>query len=65
MVGSCHHRGSLNGGHWFTKELTNLGRYELDDLKAHNYVVILPLIAEDRFNSSNHVAVVNSTTSSN
>jgi ubiquitin C-terminal hydrolase len=76
VVGSCHHWGSLNGGHWFTKELTNLGWYELDDLKAHNYitkapglkdnsVAILLLIAEDRFNSSNHVAVVNSTTSSN
>ena len=67
--------GSLRGGHWFTKELTNLGWYELDDLKTRNYVtkapglkdnsvVILLLIAEDRFNSSNHVAVVNSTTSS-
>ena len=60
VVASCHHRGSIAGGHWLTKTLTNHGWYELDDLKAKNMttirpgvkdtsVVVLLLIAEDKF----------------
>jgi len=60
VVASCHHRGSLTGGHWFTKALTKHGWYELDDLKAKNLVsnppgvkdntvVVLLLVAEDKF----------------
>jgi ubiquitin C-terminal hydrolase len=55
----CNHRGSLNGGHWLTKELTETGWYELDDLKTSvnvtnppglddTSVVVLLLIAEDK-----------------
>jgi ubiquitin C-terminal hydrolase len=60
ITASCHHRGSLTSGHWFTKLSTNHGWYELDDLKKKNFVpppgnrdnsvVVLLLIAEDRLN---------------
>ena len=60
VVASCHHRGSLTGGHWFTKVLTKHRWYELDDLKTKNLVtnppgvkdasaVVLLLIADDKF----------------
>ena len=57
VVGSCNHRGSLSGGHWFTKELTDTGWYELDDLKAKNSLTqppgrndssVVVLIAENK-----------------
>jgi len=59
VVASCHHRGSLFGGHWFTKMSTKLGWYELDDLRSENILstppglrdntaVVLLLLAEDR-----------------
>ncbi len=36
VVGTCHHSGSLSGGHWLTKACTARGWYELDDLKPEN-----------------------------
>ena len=50
--------GSLDSGHWFTKELTSTGWYELDDLKKENCittplgcrddsVAMILLVAED------------------
>jgi ubiquitin C-terminal hydrolase len=33
IVGSCHHRGSLNGGHWITKISTSKGWFDMDDLR--------------------------------
>jgi ubiquitin C-terminal hydrolase len=36
VVGTCHHNGSLTGGHWLTKACTTRGWYELDDLKPGN-----------------------------
>ena len=62
VVATCHHSGSLMGGHWFTKELTEEGWYELNDLKKGNLltdppghndvsVVLLLLIAEDKLSS--------------
>jgi len=60
VVSSCHHRGSLKAGHWFTKELTCDGWYELDDLipknrvtyppgLLDNSVVVLLIAANDKF----------------
>ena len=60
VVGSCHHRGSLNGGHWLTKLSSSHGWYELDDLKPKNLpcgppgvnddsVTVILAIAEDKF----------------
>jgi ubiquitin C-terminal hydrolase len=60
VVGSCHHRGSLVGGHWITKIQTQKGWFEMDDLKRKcrkvgspgvndESVSVLLLIAEDRF----------------
>ena len=60
VVGSCHHRGSLRGGHWFTKMVTSSGWYELDDLKSTNSrsqmpgqrdqtVAVLLLVSEAKF----------------
>ena len=60
VVGSCHHRGSLEGGHWITKILTKRGWFEMDDLQRKcrkisspgvndESVSILLLIAEDKF----------------
>jgi ubiquitin C-terminal hydrolase len=61
VVSTCHHRGSVNSGHWTTKELTlNGGWYELDDIKGNSLltgppgvmddtVTLLLLIAEDKF----------------
>ena len=34
VVSTCHHHGSINSGHWFTKVLTQKGWFEMDDLKA-------------------------------
>ena len=34
VVGSCHHRGSLNSGHWITKVLTSKGWFDMDDLRS-------------------------------
>ena len=62
VVATCHHSGSLMGGHWFTKELTEEGWYELNDLKKGNLltdppghndvsVVLLLLIAEVNLSS--------------
>ena len=59
VTSTCHHHGDLFSGHWFTKELTETGWYELNDLKSENLVtdppgvgdssvVVLLLIAEDR-----------------
>ena len=59
VVSSCNHHGSIIGGHWFTKVLTERGWFELDDLKSVNSlthppglsdtsVVVLLLIAEDK-----------------
>ena len=53
-VSTCHHRGSLNGGHWLTKRSTNHGWFDSDDLKAKNLrvtdnsVTIILVIAEDK-----------------
>ena len=34
-MSTCHHRGSINSGHWIAKEFTTDGGwYELDDLKG-------------------------------
>ena len=33
---TCHHRGSLSGGHWLTKACTTCGGSELNDLNAEN-----------------------------
>ena len=63
VVATCNHRGSLKGGHWFTKMYTTHGWYELDDLKSKNSitkspgindnsVVVILLIAEDKLLSS-------------
>jgi len=60
VLATCHHRGSLQTGHWFTKISTNSGWYELDDLKVKSLstkppglydqtVVVLLLAAEDNF----------------
>ena len=56
VVSTCHHRGSVNGGHWLTKIATNTGWYELDDLiprnvppgVSDNSVTVILLIAEDK-----------------
>ena len=59
VIASCHHRGTLRGGHWFTKISTVNGWYELDDLKPTCYrtvppgtkdqtAVVLLLAAEDK-----------------
>ena len=59
VISTCHHRGSVNGGHWLTKIATNTGWYELDDLRSKNSPTIPPgfnddsvtvilLIAEDK-----------------
>jgi len=59
VIASCHHRGTLRGGHWFTKISTINGWYELDDLKPTCYrtvppgtkdqtAVVLLLAAEDK-----------------
>ena len=59
VVGTCHHRGSLDGGHWFTKVLTSKGWFEMDDLKRNclqatppgvndDSVTIILAIAEDK-----------------
>ena len=42
IVASCHHSGSLQGGHWLTKMSTKAGWYELDDLKRYNLSTISP-----------------------
>ena len=39
VVGTCHHRGSVNSGHWLSKVVTGSGWYELDDLIARNVVL--------------------------
>jgi ubiquitin C-terminal hydrolase len=60
VISSCNHRGSITAGHWFTKELTESGWYELDDLKTKSVttqppgandksVVMVLMIAEDKF----------------
>ena len=60
VTSSCHHAGSLNGGHWYTKVFTNSGWYALDDLRNDNYlteppgnedesVVMILLVSEDMF----------------
>ena len=36
VVGTCHHTGSLNSGHWITKICTNQGWFELDDLRGNS-----------------------------
>jgi hypothetical protein len=59
VASTCHHRGSVNSGHWLTKISTNTGWYELDDLVSRNLrtsppgvndtsVAIILLIAEDK-----------------
>ena len=58
-MASCHHSGSLHGGHWFTKMSTKAGWYEFDDLKCNNFsthspglrdrtAVVLLLVATDK-----------------
>ncbi len=59
VVASAHHRGTLRGGHWFTKVCTKGGWFQMDDLrKKHSVtdppgfndktVAILLLIATDK-----------------
>jgi ubiquitin C-terminal hydrolase len=59
VVASAHHRGSLHGGHWFTKLCTTRGWLELDDLRKKHVptdppgvrdtsVAVLLVIAEDK-----------------
>ena len=59
VLGSCHHRGSLNGGHWITKILTKNGWFELDDLqrnysptnppgKHDDSISVILLVAKDK-----------------
>ena len=52
MVSTCHHRGSLNSGHWLTKIATGSGWYELDDLISRNLSTQPPGV------SDNSVAVI-------
>jgi ubiquitin C-terminal hydrolase len=47
VVGTCHHRGGLNSGHWITKVCTNLGWFELDDLRGDSFPTIAPGINDD------------------
>ena len=59
VVSTCHHRGSMNSGHWVTKLATGAGWYELDDLISRNVltqppgvndnsVAVILLIAEEK-----------------
>ena len=61
-MGTCHHRGTLNSGHWITKICTIDGWFELDDLRGNNFPTIPPgtnddsvtlilIIAEDKLRS--------------
>ena len=59
LIATCHHRGSLHSGHWFTRMRgTGSKWYEIDDLASHhrevqqsgkgdNSVVVFLLQAED------------------
>ena len=47
VVGTCHHSGSLTGGHWFTKVCTTLGWYELNDLRSQNLITAPPGLNDD------------------
>lgn len=62
VVGTCHHRGTLNSGHWITKICTNNGWFELDDLRGNSFptsppgtnddsVTLILIIAEDKLRS--------------
>ena len=42
VLSTCHHRGSINSGHWFTKVLTGKGWFEMDDLKSGNHSTGIP-----------------------
>ncbi len=67
VIASCHHRGTVNSGHWFTKILTaNNVWYCLDDLMPKaiptcppgsddDSVTVLLLAAEDKFQSLSSV----------
>ena len=46
IVASCHHRGSLKGGHWTTKIRTNNGWWEMDDLKSYCVKTVQPGIKD-------------------
>ncbi len=47
VVSTCHHRGSVNSGHWLTKIATGSGWYELDDLIARNFCTQLPGVSDN------------------
>jgi ubiquitin C-terminal hydrolase len=58
VIASCHHKGTLKSGHWFSKILTVNEWFTLDDLKAYvhptcppgskdNSAAVLLLAAED------------------
>src|SRR6185312_5951273 len=47
VVGTCHHRGTVNSGHWITKVLTNGGWHELDDLVGKSLVTSPPGVSDD------------------
>ena len=47
VVASCHHRGSLKGGHWFAKVCTALGWSEFDDLKSKSFATNAPGIHDN------------------
>ena len=47
VLATCHHRGSLNGGHWLTKFRTTHGWWELDDLRNKNYTCYPPGSRDD------------------
>ena len=46
-MGTCHHRGTVNSGHWITKVLTNGGWHELDDLVGKSLVTSPPGVSDD------------------
>ena len=47
VVATCHHRGSLLGGHWLTKICTARGWYELDDLRPKELATDPPGTQDD------------------
>ena len=52
MVSTCHHRGSVDSGHWLTKIATGSGWFVLDDLISRNLSTQPPGV------SDNSVAVI-------
>ena len=47
VVGTCHHRGSLNGGHLTTKVFTKEGWFDMDDLKRDRVLASPPGVQDN------------------